>query len=41
MKGDTTTMAEDAAKERSMQIEGLDHLVLTVGDVGRTRDFYE
>jgi catechol 2,3-dioxygenase-like lactoylglutathione lyase family enzyme len=41
MKGDTTTMAEDAAKERSIQIEGLDHLVLTVGDVGRTRDFYE
>jgi hypothetical protein len=41
MKGDTTTMAEDAAMERSMQIEGLDHLVLTVGDVGRTRDFYE
>ena len=34
-------MAEDAAKERSLQIEGLDHLVLTVGDVGRTRDFYE
>ena len=34
-------MAEDAAKEHSMQIEGLDHLVLTVGDVGRTRDFYE
>src|SRR4051812_26605776 len=28
-------------KERSMQIEGLDHLVLTVVDVGRTRDFYE
>jgi catechol 2,3-dioxygenase-like lactoylglutathione lyase family enzyme len=28
-------------KERSMQIEGLDHLVLTVADVGRTRDFYE
>ena len=24
-----------------MQIEGLDHLVLTVADVGRTRDFYE
>ena len=24
-----------------MQIEGLDHLVLTVGDVGRTREFYE
>lgn len=24
-----------------MQIEGLDHLVLTVTDVGRTRDFYE
>ena len=24
-----------------MQIEGLDHLVLTVGDVGRTRAFYE
>jgi catechol 2,3-dioxygenase-like lactoylglutathione lyase family enzyme len=23
-----------------MQIEGLDHLVLTVADVGRTRDFY-
>ena len=41
MKGDTTTMAEDAAKEHSMQIEGLDHLVLTVGDVDRTRDFYE
>src|ERR687890_1467735 len=41
MKGDTTTMAEDAAKEHSMQIEGLDHLVLTVGDVGRTCDFYE
>jgi len=40
-KGDTTTMAEDAAKEPSMQIEGLDHLILTVGDVGRTRDFYE
>jgi hypothetical protein len=34
-------MAEDAAKERSMQIEGLDHLVLTVGDIGRTRVFYE
>jgi catechol 2,3-dioxygenase-like lactoylglutathione lyase family enzyme len=28
-------------KEQSMQIEGLDHLVLTVADVGRTRDFYE
>src|SRR5215208_6949182 len=41
MKGDTTAMTEDAAKEWSMQIEGLDHLVLTVGDVGRTRDFYE
>jgi catechol 2,3-dioxygenase-like lactoylglutathione lyase family enzyme len=41
MKGDTTTMAEDAAKEHSMQIEGLDHLVLTVGDVGRTRELYE
>ena len=27
-------------KERSMQIKGLDHLVLTVADVGRTRDFY-
>jgi catechol 2,3-dioxygenase-like lactoylglutathione lyase family enzyme len=24
-----------------MQIDGLDHLVLTVADVGRTRDFYE
>ena len=24
-----------------MQIEGLDHLVLTVADVGRTREFYE
>ncbi len=24
-----------------MQIEGLDHLVLTVADLGRTRDFYE
>lgn len=24
-----------------MQIEGLDHLVLTVDDVGRTREFYE
>jgi catechol 2,3-dioxygenase-like lactoylglutathione lyase family enzyme len=24
-----------------MQIEGLDHLVLTVADVGRTLDFYE
>jgi catechol 2,3-dioxygenase-like lactoylglutathione lyase family enzyme len=24
-----------------MQIEGLDHLVLTVADVGRTRGFYE
>ena len=24
-----------------MQIEGLDHLVLTVADVGYTRDFYE
>ena len=34
-------MAEDAAMERSLQIEGLDHLVLTVGDVGRSRDFYE
>jgi catechol 2,3-dioxygenase-like lactoylglutathione lyase family enzyme len=41
MKGDTTTMAEHAPKEHSMQIEGLDHLVLTVGDVGRTSDFYE
>src|SRR5919107_5261285 len=41
MKGDTTTMTEDAAKEHSMQIEGLDHLVLTVGDVGRTCEFYE
>src|ERR687883_1939146 len=41
MKGDTTTMAKDAENEHSMQIEGLDHLVLTVGDVGRTGDFYE
>ena len=41
MKGDTTTMAEDPAKEHSIRIEGLDHLVLTVSDVGRTRDFYE
>ena len=24
-----------------MRIEGLDHLVLTVTDIGRTRDFYE
>ena len=24
-----------------MQIDGLDHLVLTVADVGRTHDFYE
>ena len=24
-----------------MQIEGLDHFVLTVADVGRTRGFYE
>src|SRR5919107_4135887 len=24
-----------------MQIDGLDHLVRTVADVGRTRDFYE
>src|SRR5215207_294926 len=28
-------------KKRSMQIEGLDHLVLTVTDLGRTLDFYE
>src|SRR5829696_1194567 len=28
-------------KERSMRIEVLDHLVLTVADIGRTRDFYE
>jgi catechol 2,3-dioxygenase-like lactoylglutathione lyase family enzyme len=28
-------------KERSMRIEVLDHLVLTVADVDRTRDFYE
>jgi catechol 2,3-dioxygenase-like lactoylglutathione lyase family enzyme len=41
IKGDTTPMAEDPAKEHSMQIEGLDHLVLTVSDIGRTRDFYE
>jgi catechol 2,3-dioxygenase-like lactoylglutathione lyase family enzyme len=34
-------MTEDPAKERSMQIEGLDHLVLTVSDIGRTCDFYE
>jgi catechol 2,3-dioxygenase-like lactoylglutathione lyase family enzyme len=28
-------------KERSMQMEGLDHLVLTVVEIGRTCDFYE
>ena len=28
-------------KERSMRIEVLDHLVLTVADIDRTRDFYE
>ena len=32
---------DSEGKEQSMQIEELDHLVLTVADLGRTRDFYE
>src|SRR5215212_1714213 len=35
MKGDTTTMAEDAAKERSMQIEGVLGMEAVVFGEGR------